>query len=47
VLTIELNNIDIDELPKNVKIPNETTFVMSLEDAKHLKAFLDVALNNV
>lgn len=44
-ISIELNNIDDDELPKYAKIPDETTFIMTLEDAKYLKAFLDVALN--
>lgn len=42
----ELNNID-DEVPKHAKIPNETGFVMSIEDAKYLKAFLEVALNGL
>lgn len=46
-IMFELNNIDNDELPKHAKIPNETGFLMSVEDAKQLKAFLEVALNGL
>ena len=45
-ISFELNNIQ-DEVPKHAKIPNETAFIMSIEDAKHLKAFLEVALNGL
>ena len=47
VIMFELNNIDNDELPKHAKIPNETGFLMSVEDAKQLKAFLELALNGL
>ena len=46
VISFELNNIDND-IPKHAVIPNETGFVMSIEDAKYLKSFLDVALNGL
>jgi len=47
-ICFELNNVDnLIPIPKDIKIPDETTFVMSIEDAKHLKAFLEVALNNL
>ena len=46
VLYFELNNVR-DDIPKHAIIPNETAFVMSIEDAKYLKAFLEVALNNL
>jgi hypothetical protein len=47
-IVFELNNFDnLTPIPKDIKIPDETGFVMSIEDAKHLKAFLEVALNNL
>jgi len=47
-ISFELNNVDNGEpIPEYAKIPEETTFVMSIEDAKYLKAFLEVALNNL
>lgn len=42
VITFELNNLS-DEI--KYPIPNDTTFVMSIEDARHLHAFLGVILN--
>lgn len=46
-ITFELNTCDCGEtMPENAKIPEETTFVMSMEDAKYMKAFLEVALDN-
>ena len=45
-ISFELNNVN-DEVPKHAKIPNETGFIMSIEDAKYLKAFLEVALNGL
>ena len=45
-ISFELNNVQ-EEVPSHAKIPEETTFVMSIEDAKHLKAFLDVALSSL
>ena len=45
-ISFELNNID-DDVPNHAKIPVETTFIMSIEDAKYLKSFLEVALNNL
>ncbi len=45
-ISFELNNIN-DDVPKHAKIPNETGFIMSVEDAKYLKAFLEVALNGL
>ena len=46
VIYFELNNVR-DDIPKHAIIPNETAFVMSIEDAKYLKAFLEVALNGL
>ena len=46
VIYFELNNVK-DDVPNHAIIPNETGFVMSIEDAKYLKAFLDVALNGL
>ena len=47
-ICFELNNADVVlPIPKDIKIPDETTFIMSVEDAKHLKGFLEVALNNL
>lgn len=43
VITFELNNLS-DET--KYPIPNETTFVMSMEDAKQLHAFLGVIINH-
>ena len=45
-ISFELNNID-DDVPDDAKIPIETTFIMSIEDDKYLKSFLEVALNNL
>jgi len=46
VIYFELNNVP-DDVPKHAIIPNETGFVMSIEDAKYLKAFLEVAINGL
>ena len=47
-ICFELNNADVVlPIPRDIKIPDETTFIMSVEDAKHLKGFLEVALNNL
>jgi len=47
-ICFELNNVDnLIPIPKDIKIPDETTFIMSIEDAKHLHAFLEVTLNNL
>ena len=47
-ISFELNNIDdLTPIDERVKIPVETTFLMSIEDAKYLKSFLEVALNNL
>ena len=47
-IVFELNNTeDFIPVPDDIKIPDETTFIMSVEDAKHLKGFLEVALNNL
>lgn len=46
-IAFELNTCDCGEtMPADAKIPEETTFVMSMEDAKYMKAFLEVALDN-
>ena len=43
-----MNNFDnLIPIDESVKIPVETTFIMSIEDAKYLKSFLEVALNNL
>lgn len=42
-ISFELNNTDF--CPDKYQIPEETTFNMKIEDAKYLKAFLDVILN--
>lgn len=44
-ITFELNSTEW--CPKKEQIPEETTFIMKVEDAKYLKAFLDVALNGL
>lgn len=44
-ITFELNNTDW--CPEKKQIPEETTFVMKLSDAKYLKSYLDVALNGL
>jgi len=42
VISFEFNNLsDVTEYP----IPNETGFIMSIEDAKQLHAWLGVVLN--
>lgn len=47
-ICFELNNVDnLIPIPKDIKIPDETTFIMSIEDAKHLNAFLEVTLNSL
>ena len=47
-ISFELNNFDnLIPIDESVKIPGETTFIMSIEDAKYLKSFLEVALNNL
>lgn len=47
-ISFELNNFDnLIPIDESVKIPVETTFIMSIEDAKYLKSFLEVALNNL
>jgi len=46
-ISFELNNVNNYDIPKHAKIPNETGFIMSIEDAKYLKAFLEVALNGL
>ncbi len=47
-ISFELNNIDnLIPIDESVKIPVETTFIMSIEDAKYLKSFLEVALNSL
>ncbi len=46
-ITFELNTCDCGEtMPADAKIPEETTFIMNIEDAKYLKAFLEAALDN-
>ena len=46
-ITFELNTCDCGKpMPANAKIPEETTFVMNIDDAKYLKAFLEAALDN-
>lgn len=44
-ISIEIKNTG--ENKKEDCVPDETTFIMSIKDAKYLRAYLDVAINNI